>query len=459
MALAFLFTGLLVYVPFESRLDRTIDHGLRSRAAGVEVFVRGELRERSYDPVKGPPERSELTLHGATYTQVLDDRGRVFDTTPPQGRRSLLTHAQRRSVLSGRALGPITDAGGRHRLLALPFRAGDRRFAGVVATPLSGRDEAVLELRDRMLIAGPPLLLLAALAGYGVASVALRPVERMRRRAAGITAAAPGERLPVPPARDELAQLGRTLNEMLARLESALERERNLVANASHQFRTPLAILKMELELALRRNRSKDELRAAARSAAEEADRLSALADKLLFLAKSDRRELAHTEVTDVAVSLERVEERYERQARAAGREIRVDAPPGLAVMADPAQLEQALQNMVENALRHGEGAVTLSARERLDRVLLHVRDEGQGFDPGFVSQAFERFSRGSVARAAVPGSGLGLSIVEAIARANGGSAGVQNDPGGGADAWIDLRRAPLARLTAPERGREAQRG
>src|SRR5207253_5266995 len=129
---------------------------------------------------------------------------------------------------------------------------------------------------------------LATLAGYLLAGLALRPVESMRRRAAAISAETPGERLPVPGSRDELERLGATLNEMLERLEDALEREREFVADAGHELRTPLALLRTELELALRQARTADELRAAVRRSSHEADRLAQLAEDLLLIARTE---------------------------------------------------------------------------------------------------------------------------------------------------------------------------
>ena len=148
-------------------------------------------------------------------------------------------------------------------------------------------------LRDELLIAGPIALLLATLAGYGLAGLALRPVESMRRRAAAISAERPGERLPVPQTGDEVERLGETLNEMLARLEAALLREREFVADAGHELRTPLALLRTELELALRHGEGVDELRQALRRSSEEVDRLAQLAEDLLLIARADQGQLA----------------------------------------------------------------------------------------------------------------------------------------------------------------------
>jgi two-component system OmpR family sensor kinase len=245
----------------------------------------------------------------------------------------------------------------------------------------------------------------------------------------------------VPPADDEIGRLGATLNEMLARLEAAFERERGFVADASHELRSPLAVLRTELELALREGRTGEELRAALASAAEETDRLNQLAEDLLVLARSDQGELQlHTEKLAARELLERAGRRYAGRAKGAGRSIEVEPDGDVRVLVDGPRIDQALTNLVENALRHGGGNVTLSAEEGDGAVELHVRDEGPGFPDGFLPSAFDRFTRADHARAR-GGAGLGLAIVAAIAAAHGGEASARNRPGGGADAWIRLPR------------------
>src|SRR5207302_1579771 len=210
------------------------------------------------------------------------------------------------------------------RLLGLPIDRGGRRLVLVVGATRENRAEALRSLRTELLVAGPFALVLATALGYLLAGAGLRAVEAMRRRAAAISADRPGERLPVPPTGDELERLGTTLNGMLARLESALERERGFVAEAGHELRTPLALL-----------------------------------------------------------------------------------------------LEQALGNLVGNGLRHGGGKVRLWARLVAGgTVELHVTDRGGGFGEEFLDRAFDRFSRADAGRSG-GGAGLGLAIVETIARAH----------------------------------------
>jgi signal transduction histidine kinase len=230
---------------------------------------------------------------------------------------------------------------------------------------------------------------------------------------------------------------------MLERLEDTLARERALVADAGHELRTPLSILKLELELALSSDSSREELQERVRSAAEEVDRLAKLADDLLIIARAEQGRLPlEKQRLEVGALLDAVAGRFAAAASAHGRSVRWDGiDGGFVVEGDRARLEQALTNMVSNALRYGEGEVLLRSDRQDGAVELHVLDEGQGFEPEFLPRAFERFSRADPARSR-GGAGLGLSIVQVIAEAHGGYAYVDNRGERGADVWLSLPAA-----------------
>jgi two-component system, OmpR family, sensor kinase len=426
MAIVLAGTGVFLYLRLGSALDRTIDHSLRARATDVGALVR---------------QGDSVGKEGEGITQVLDPGGAVLAATLGLG-RPLLTSEE----ISRASLGAVTiersvpNSDEVARILATPLETQRGPRIVVVGASLEQRGDALENLFVALLIGGPLALLLASLAGYGLAAAALRPVESMRREAEAVSAAEPGRRLPLPRARDEVSRLGETLNVMLGRLESALARERRFVSDASHELRTPLSALRTELELALRRERTPEELEAALRSAAEETDRLSQLAEDLLVLARAEGGELpVRLEQLSAREVLDGVRERYGRRAADAKRPLELRVEDGLSVSVDRLRVEQALGNLVENALRHGGGTILLEARSVHGRVELHVQDEGAGFAPDFIADAFTPFSRGDPARSS-HGAGLGLAIVDVIARAHGGKAHVANVDGG-ADVWLELPR------------------
>jgi two-component system OmpR family sensor kinase len=427
MAFVLAIVGAFLYLHFKAGLDQGIDEALALRAHDIAAVT------RTGDPASvlraaGPPAGQIGDV-----AQVVDAGGRVVAGTASADTTVLLAadelaQARRRRI--------VRDRGERLRVLAEPVDADGRVV--VVGVSLAQRERALETLAGALLIGGPLALLLAAGAGYALAAGALRPVEAMRRRAATISAADPDARLPLAPARDEIHRLGSTLNEMLARMAHARRRERAFVADASHELRTPLAILKGELELASAGDPDREELRRVVASATEETDRLVALAEELLTLARLDEDGLTiRPEPVAVHEVMEAVAASYAVAAAEAGRTLVVESGPRLVAYADAERLRQALENLVENALNYGAGAVRLGARAADGAVEVHVRDEGGGFAPAFLPRAFDRFSRGDGERR--PGSGLGLAIVAAIAAAHGGSAHAGTGPEGGADVWIAL--------------------
>ncbi len=440
MAAVLAASGLFLYLRLGSHLSSALDRDLQLRSQDLAALV----QQPNASLASGSNGR--FVEAGESYAQLLDRSGNVVDATRPLGGAAILMPldrdaAVRRPIYAD--IGPIPGLDEPSRVLAIPIDRAGRRLVLVVGTTLSDRAETLARFRRELLLTGPAALLLASLVGYALAGLSLRQVESMRKRAATITAETPGERLPVPPTGDELERLGTTLNEMLERLEGALQRERDFVADAGHELRTPLALLRTELELALRHAGSPEELRAAIRSSSEEADRLSQLAEHLLLIAGSDRGRIP-LRIEGIAIDglFASVLSRFEWRAGDAGRPISAEPAPLVQIQGDRLRLEQALANLVDNALRYGDGPIRLSARAANGCVELHVMDEGAGFPEEFLERAFDRFARADSTRSS-GGAGLGLSIVRAIAEAHGGIAMAANREGGGADIWLISRPPP----------------
>lgn len=431
MAVVIVGIGLLLYARFESELNRTIDDGVRARVDAIVTLV-----AQQRDATLNADGVQRLLAGEDGFVQIVRPTGVVVASTPQVRRVTLLSPAELARARQGVVMvtrHPLTNIAKRARIAAKPAAGG--RLVVVVAHSLKDREGANESFARALFIGGPLALLFAAAAGYGLAVAVLRPVESMRARAATISADEPGARLPLPRADDELGRLGSTLNDMLARVEAALAHERALTANASHELRTPLAILKGELELALRHERSHGELVDALRAAATETDRLASMADDLLVLARADSGNGALTleaRPVDLDELIARVAARFSSRAGALGREIEVACEP-IRLRADPGRVEQAVSNLIDNALRHGSGRVRVITRLVDDRAEIHVADEGEGISDEFAPYAFERFRRGTQATDGA-GAGLGLAIVDAVARAHDGSARAD-----GADVWISL--------------------
>jgi two-component system OmpR family sensor kinase len=415
LALVLALAGLFVYLRTSSELTGVLEDGLDARAADLTAVV-----ESGADPAR----LSGGLFEGEEgFSQILTADGEVIASTLAPTAGAAIDAQTLDRAAGGRVLVELEVPGveGEAAVLAQPVSSAGEPVIVVAGSSTDDRREALAGIAGAFLIGAPLALVLAGGLGFLLATRALAPVEALRRRAAGITLDHSGERLPLPAAEDELHRLAETLNAMLDRIEGSLERERVFVADASHELRTPLAILRAELDLAHRPERTPEELREAIHSASEEVDRLSRLAEDLLVIARADQGRLPiKREPAEVRDLLERVGSRFASRARDAGRTVTVDAPVDLIGELDVLRVEQALGNLLDNALRHGRGDVRLAARSEDGSLLIEVADDGPGFAEGFEAVAFERFTRGEEGRTG-GGAGLGLAIVEAIARAHGG--------------------------------------
>ena len=418
--------GALVYLRLEADLRAAVDDELLTRAEAL---------------VDEPADASLLAVGstdvGDIFAQLLRRDGTVVATTPglapeaivPTGELAALTGQRYREAQVRTTTEPVLA-----RLLEMPAPDGDVVVVGVA---FDDQREALDRLLSLFGTAGLAAVVLAGAVGWLVAGAALRPVERMRVESEAISGSEPGRRLAVPRTQDELAALGGSLNRMLDRLEAAVERERRFVADASHELRTPLANLKAELDLALRRARSPAELADALRSASEETDRLTRLAEDLLLLASAEGGRLPmRREDVEVAGLIRETVESFASRAFSLGVALDTSAEDGARARLDSVRIRQALGDLIDNALRHtpAGGGVSVVASVDHGELSIEVADTGEGFAPAYLPDAFEAFSRADAARSRqAGGAGLGLAIVHAIAAAHGGTVEARNRAEGGA--------------------------
>jgi len=416
----------LVYLRLEADLRAAADDGLVSRAEQLVA-----------EPPSGSTIEAGPSDVGDVFAQIVTRDGRIVATTPGLAPGSIAEASDLRSLDGPRYLErtvATTDEPVLARILEMPTDDGRVIVAGVAF-------DDQREVLDRLLslfgVAGLVAVVLAGAVGWLVARAALRPVDRMRAESEAVSGSEPGRRLAVPRTRDELAALGRGLNRMLDRLEAAVERERRFVADAGHELRTPLANLRAELDLALRRARSPAELIDALRSASEETDRLARLAEDLLLLASADGGRLPmRREETDVAALIRETTESFAGRAHALGVELDASVGNGVHARIDPDRIRQAVGNLIDNALRHtpAGGRVSVDASGREGTLSIAVSDTGEGFASSFLPHAFEAFTRADASRSrSAGGAGLGLAIARAVAEAHGGTVEAKNRDGGGA--------------------------
>jgi signal transduction histidine kinase len=426
--------GWLFVTILSSSLLASIDSQLGAQAAQASRYSSSFSPARPPGPVaSNPPEYA---------VQLIDQSGRVRAASQEAGRGPVLSSAELKRARLGQIILTQERGGETERVLAEPSNAGSG-WVAVAGVSLESFDGTINRVITELTIGGSVFVVVAAFGAYALAAAALKPVERLRREVAAVSERDSPSTVTVPGTRDEIASLAETMNDLLQRLQQALERERNLVADASHELRTPFAVLQGELELAMRPGKSREDLLAAVTSASEEAARLTRLANDLLLLNRSDQGQLRlRLEPTDVGKLMTESAERAATRARDARVDCKVEVPSKLKASLDPDRIRQAVDNMVDNALRFAPAGteVLISAHAVGGSLVVEVDDEGTGFPPAFLPHAFERFRRPDAGRSRGDGgTGLGLAIVKAIAVAHGGTAMASNLPGGGASVRIEL--------------------
>jgi len=319
-----------------------------------------------------------------------------------------------------------------------------------LAAPMTFLNRVQEDIRSFLYIAIPHILGFASIGGFLLSRRALRPVHLMTRKAASIQVGNLSERVPVPPSFDEISELAVTFNRLLDRIETTVSTNQRFVADASHQLKTPLSILRGELDLMLSKERSPAEIRAFLTSASQEIDSLTQLAESLLILARVEAGSacIAHTEVRLDEIALEAVSH---LDPIAKQKQIRIKpnlraplrAESSFEFRGDVELLRIMIVNLVENAIKYSppESMVGIDLDDQGDFLTLSIADQGPGIPPEKVSKIFERFYRDPSTQSSARGFGLGLPIAQTIARAHGAEILVTAAPGGGSVFSVRMKK------------------
>lgn len=437
--------AVAIYLYFSRGLINTIDASLRNHAERFAYALgHPSANEEASQPgvlILAPQFLSVVNRDGKVTDQIPDSEGHEVPVIKPALERAATEWKPQFDEVSLSETEHV-------RIITWPARDEDgEEFFVVEGQSLRDVQRAQKQLILLLAIANPLALLLASLGGLWLASRALSPVDRLTRAAERIGRGNLSERVEEHRSQDEIGRLAATFNQMISRLEQTFERERRFTADASHELKTPLAVLRGDMEVALRRQRTPEEYQRVLESSLEEIARLTKLTEDLLTLARSDADqsvlEREHVELDQLAAE---AREYIAPLAQSAGVSLSYEAPASaIVVEGDQKRLQQLLVNLLDNAIKYtppgGSARLTLS-REGSSAVI-EVSDNGRGIPASALPHIFERFYRQTDPRdSRVTGFGLGLAISKWIADAHAGSIAVNSNEGQGSTFTV---RLPLA--------------
>jgi heavy metal sensor kinase len=452
-----------------------VHHGLRAvLEARNDAFLErkaAELAAVIRDEEEGGPQaleaeiRREVAAYQAEGLIVIVRRPDRVEVMPPSpvGRRL----ADRLATLAGPSPVPRTlvlaGPEENYRVLRTTLAEPQQKEPGAIlelGLALAETEATLAQFDRRVAAGGLAFLVLAVGGGLILSRQALRPVARSIRTARRLNPADLSARLPRTGAGDELDQLAGTINDLLDRLAAYHAQVARFTADASHELRSPLGAIRAAIEVALQQPRKNDEYRDVLGSLGEQCDRLTALVNGLLLLARADAGQVElRREPLDLAALVVEIAEMY--QPLAEERDVTLscdcefdrDGPASLPVAGDPSRLRQLLMNLVDNAIKFtepgGGGRVTIRLERPEGLARLLVIDNGVGISPEHLPHIFERFYQADPARSA-GGTGLGLSICRWIAEAHGGSIHAAREPGRGSRFTVLLPTAASDRAGRP---------
>lgn len=452
MAVAFIAAGAATHAAARRQIQHSIDAATVSTTHNFLSALRDEMDEghgrltlRSANELLGEFRDEERAI------VILDERGNEFASHQTAVARSLDRVLLRRLSVA-RQFGMTTVNGGSLRLYLAPADIGPQSFTIATAQSRARQTETLRNLRNAMLATAPIALLVACAGGYLLARKSLAPMVRMSDKARAISATNLSERIEVVNPRDELGELAATLNELLGRLDRSFADQRRFMADASHELRTPVAILQGELDVTLSRSdRDASDYRESLEIMHRTVRRLTRIIRDLFLLARSDAGDLPlKSEPLYPGDVVSQTVRAYRTVARDRGVTLAAECDDDLIIDGDDDLLQRMIGNLVENAIRHSPRGAEVRVHCAADGPLarIEVRDQGSGVPAECRERIFERFYRADPARTAREGSGagLGLPIARRIAEVHGGDLRLEES---GADGSLFAVTLPLRRAAA----------
>ncbi|HEY4313566.1 MAG TPA: ATP-binding protein [Pirellulales bacterium] len=426
-------------------LRHEIDQLLREDALEVELAV-----EQMYHSINNEAFSAEMTrkvaahIERGMFVELLDENDKVLwcsENTPSE-----------QLFKSDLRDGTMTIAGQRYRVVQSHLeKPGLPTFTVRVGSSMASADEDIAKVTQVMTIVALLIMLIAPLGGFWLSGRATHPLAQIIHTADRLRPRRMEERLPMRGTGDELDQLSATINRFLDLIAEYLDRNREFVANAAHELRSPLAAIQSSVEVALNSDRTIDEYKDLLSDIVDECSSLGKLVNQLLLLAESDAGSM---QIDTKAVALDRLTKHSVDMFQGAAEERGVDLHFGrfesLPVRGDAQRLQQVVNNLIDNAVKFTQsgGSVTVDLSHDRDRAraIVQVRDTGMGIPSDDLPHVFERFYRGDKSRQRENqpgGTGLGLSICQSIVQAHGGKMEIQSTLGKGTTATVYLPAAP----------------
>lgn len=431
LALTLAATGVYVLYAVQDAARGTVDNELRARLSALGSLV-------SSPGAEGDDSLSEIIEDGSAsgslgaWVQVSDAGGRWIYRSEAMTRLNIPPASREGLTPKGRAHTVLVN-GRQIRVLSAPLSSNVVQ----IAMPMNEFQEMFQELIWALGLATPVLFAMACLGGYWLSGRALSPVDRIGRTVEQISSTNLGERLAVGGSGDELDRLAQVLNQMLGRLESAFRLVTQLTADASHELRTPIAIIRTTAEVVRSTKRSAEEHEAAWDKVIIQAERMSNLIDDLLLLARADagRFEFESGSV-DLAETLRSCGAELGIVAERSGVALSIATPQNCLISGDEAALRRLFLILLDNAIKYtgSGGQVSMCLKVMPDgKTTVEVCDSGIGIGLDYLPHIFDRFYRVSTDRSrSTGGAGLGLSIAQWIAARHGGTIAVESELGVG---------------------------